>query len=99
MKKFFVALVVLFVAICVFAQSSTSLSDPNPYEIGADSARQSLKEVSVDLFEREASWNVYMPIDDGIITSRLFNGSPAAKDPLPAGVLEGQEDTQSSVQE
>ena len=91
MKKFVVALIVICAAACLFAQSS--LSDPDPAVIGADSARQSLKEVSVDLFEREASWNVYMPIDDGIITSRLFNGSPAAKDPLPAGVLEGQDDS------
>lgn len=91
MKKILILLLVLFTATAVFAQ--TSLSDPDPSMIGTDSARQSLKEVSLDLFEREASWNVYMPVDDGIITSRLFDGSPAGKEALPSNVLEGQDDS------
>lgn len=91
MKKVLLTATVLLVSLCVFAQSS--LSDPNPEMIGVDAARQSLKEVSIDLFEREASWNVYMPIDDGVITARLFDGAPAGKETLPTGVPEGQDDS------
>lgn len=91
MKKVLVVLLVLLTTVCVFAQES--LSDPDASMIGVDSARQSLKEVSLDLFEREASWDVYMPIDDGIITSRLFDGSPAGKEAYPDNVPEGQDDS------
>ena len=62
----------------VFAQNS-SLQDPNPENVGADSAESALREVSVDKFEREGSWNVHMSSDDGVITSRLFEGNPAMK--------------------
>lgn len=69
----------------VFAQEgvSSSLSDPDPEIIGVDSARQALREVSVDLFEREGSWNVHISPDNGVIAARLFDGSPAGKEPLP----------------
>lgn len=91
MKKVLLIALVLGVSACLFAQSS--LSDPDASMIGIDSARQSLREVSLDLFEREASWDVTMPVDDGIITARLFDGAPAGKEPLPAGVPEGQDDS------
>ena len=56
MKKLLSVLLVLFVVTCAFAQGNSSLADPDPSIIGADSARQALKEVSVDLFEREGAW-------------------------------------------
>ena len=56
MKKFLSILLVLFVITCAFAQGNSSLADPDPTIIGADSARQALKEVSVDMFEREGAW-------------------------------------------
>lgn len=81
MKKFLVVLMILSVAfVGVFAQSSgSSLADPNPETIGDDSAKQYLKEVSVELFEREGSWSAKISPDDGVITSRLFEGAPAGK--------------------
>ncbi len=91
MKKLLVAALVLFMAFGVFAQSS--LSDADPEMLGVDAARQALREVSLDLFEREGSWDVAMPIDDGIVSARLFDGAPAAKEPLPVGVPEGQDDS------
>ena len=67
----------------VFAQQGTSsLTDPDPTIIGADSAKQALREVSVDLFEREGSWNARISSDNGVISSRLFDGSPASKEPM-----------------
>ncbi len=82
MKKFLVVLMILFASVAlVFAQES--LSDPNPETVGDDSAKQYLQEVSVDLFEREGSWNVRISPDNGVITSRLLDGAPAGKEALP----------------
>ncbi|MCF0241767.1 MAG: flagellar filament protein FlaA [Treponema sp.] len=94
MKKLSVLVAtLLFVAGITFAQSR-SLSDPDPQNIGRDSAIQSLREVSIDKFERDGSWNVHISPDYGVITSRLFDGNPAMKDPLPEDVGHEDEDTQ-----
>lgn len=83
MKKRILLLVCCLLSLgFVFAQDSKSLSDPDPKVIGADSAKQSLREVSVDLFEREGAWNTKISSDYGIISARLFEGSPADKEPL-----------------
>lgn len=72
----------------VFAQAqsgsngNTSISDPDASEIGNDSSREALREVSVDRFEREGFWNVSASPDYGVITGRLFEGAPEAKEPL-----------------
>ena len=77
-------LAVSFVALLsmgmVFAQSS--IEQQNPETVGADSAMSSLREVSIDKFEREGSWAVHISPDDGVIASRLFEGNPAMKEPL-----------------
>ncbi|MBP5251387.1 MAG: flagellar filament protein FlaA [Treponema sp.] len=85
MKKIIFAVLTLTLAgSLAFAQSNeaTSLSDPDASSIGNDSARQALREISIDRFEREGSWNVHISPDYGVITGRLFDGSPAAKEPL-----------------
>ena len=81
MKKISFAILTLsvFFAVSVFAQTD-SLSDPDASNIGNDSARQALREVSVERFEREGSWNVHISPDYGVISGRLFDGSPAAKE-------------------
>ena len=76
----------------VFAQNS-SLQDPNPETIGADSAMSALREISVDKFEREGSWNVHISPDDGTIAGRLFEGNPAMKEMLPEDEGKEAEDT------
>ena len=83
MKKLHLAiLAVAFLAAgTAFAQTS-SLTEPDASNIGNDSARQALREVSVDRFEREGSWNVHISSDYGVISGRLFDGSPLAKEPL-----------------
>ena len=83
MKKIQYAIMALTVAFAgsVFAQTS-SLSEPDASNIGNDSARQALREVSVERFEREGSWNVHISPDYGVIQGRLFEGSPAAKEEL-----------------
>jgi len=81
MKKILTAVLTLTAtAGLMFAQES--LANPDPTVIGNDSARQALKEVSVDKFELEGSWNASISPDNGVISARLFDGSPAAKEPL-----------------
>lgn len=94
MKKFCVAImsVAIIAAGSAFAQSR-SIADPDASEIGNDSARQALREVSVDRFEREGSWNVHISSDDGVIAGRLFEGAPAAKEPLNDTGNQEAEDT------
>ena len=93
MKKLLASCFVLVFASVLFAQSQT-LSDPNPETVGADSAMMSLREVSVDKFEREGSWNVHMSPDNGVIAARLFKGAPAMKEPLAEDEGKEDEDTQ-----
>ncbi len=90
MKKFLSAIVVFSAAAVMFAQTS-SLSEPDPTVIGSDSAAQALREISVDRFEIEGSWNTHISPDYGIIASRLFDGNPAMKDPL-----KGEEDAEDT---
>lgn len=90
MKKLLTVILALTVSGFVFAQTS-SLSEPDPTVIGADSAKQALREISVDRFEIEGSWNSHISPDYGVISSRLFDGSPAMKEPL-----KGEEDAEDT---
>jgi hypothetical protein len=94
MKKLIIA-TVLAAAVCglVFAQNS-NVDTPNPENVGNDSAMEALREISVDKFEREGSWNVHMSPDFGIISARLFDGNPSMKEPLPEDKDKKEEDTQ-----
>ena len=95
MKKFLALcpVAVLFAGLS-FAQNN-GLGDPNPADIGAESAMSALREVSVDKFEREGAWNVHISADDGVIAGRLFQGSPLMKEPLEDD--EGREEEDSQV--
>ena len=93
MKKLIVSL--LSLALISGAAFAQSLDSPDASIIGADSARQGLREVSIDRMEREGSWNVHISSDCGLITGRLFDGSPLAKEPLDDA--DGQEVEDSKV--
>ena len=58
-------------------------ADPEAARIGVDTAQQNLQEVSISKFEDSGFWRVYMPIDQGVIESRRFEGGPNDKEPLP----------------
>lgn len=94
MKK--VLFAVLAASVFTFAVSAQNslVDEPNPETIGNESAMQALHEISLDKFEREGSWNVHISPDYGVITSRLFEGSPAMKDPLKEDEGKENEDTQ-----
>ncbi|MGL4987231.1 MAG: flagellar filament outer layer protein FlaA [Treponemataceae bacterium] len=99
MKKIILTFLLCSTLIIFYAQEEaapvTPLGAPDTAAIGPDTARQSLKEVSIDLFEREAAWSVLIASDDGVATSRLFDGAPVAKEALPDGLSENQIDQKS----
>jgi hypothetical protein len=97
MKRYIIiALFLIFAAGMVFAQEEQQtqqdqtqtrqeeeVGSADPYEIGVDSAQQNLKEISVDKFEFDGFWYSTMSSDEGYTVSRLFAGSPLAKEPIP----------------
>jgi hypothetical protein len=80
MKRYITLALVLFTAALGFAQ--TEIGSPDAGRIGIDAAQQKLKEVSVDKFEHDGYWRSQMSVDEGFTTTRLFEGAPAAKEPL-----------------
>lgn len=81
MKK--ICVVFLIAALTAgIAFSQSGLEDPNPEMVGADSAMQALREISVDKFEREGSWLASISPDHGVIGARLFDGAPSMKEML-----------------
>lgn len=88
MKRFVVFAVFLIAAVgMVHAQEAGAQAEvgaPDPSLIGPVVAQQELVEVSVERFEIEGTWYSTMSGDSGFAVSRLFNGGPAAKRPLPS---------------
>lgn len=82
MKYTSVAVALSLLAVAAFAQE-TELGAPDPERIGVDAAQQKLKEVSIDKFEAPGFWNSSMSTDEGYTMTRLFEGSPAGKTPIP----------------
>jgi hypothetical protein len=81
MKRYiFTILMVSLLASAVFAQE---IGDPDPAQISVMEAQQKLKRVSVDKFEYDGFWSSSMSTDEGYVTTRLFEGAPAAKKPIP----------------
>lgn len=77
-----VAVALSLLATFAFAQEA-ELGAPDPERIGVDAAQQKLKEVSIDKFEAPGFWNSSMSTDEGYTMTRLFEGSPAGKAPIP----------------
>ena len=78
MKRALILAILVLSATLLFAQQ-----DPDPENLGRDTAQQELQEVSISKFEDSGFWRVYMPIDQGLIESRRFEGNPALKELLP----------------
>lgn len=91
MKKLVMCVMSACLALSAFAQNNIDISSADPKSVGTDTGKQSLKEIVVDLFEQEGSWYVDMASDYGIASSRLFDGVPANKDPLPEDTANAQD--------
>ncbi|MDR2536813.1 MAG: flagellar filament outer layer protein FlaA [Treponema sp.] len=85
MKRYAIIAIALLSATAAFAQVQGDPVDgnTNARQLGIDTAQQDLKEVSVDKFEQEGYWRASISSDSGFISSRLFEGSPAGKVPIP----------------
>jgi hypothetical protein len=82
MKRVLILTILILTPALLFAQQS-DVNDIDPESLGQDTAQQSLQEVSISKFEDPGFWRVYMPIDQGVVEARRFEGSPADKEPLP----------------
>lgn len=95
MKKFVFTIVFVVAAFSIAFAQNSRIAEPDPETIGADSAAMALREINIDKFEREGSWNVSISADYGVITARLFDGNPAMKETLEED--EGHEDDDTTV--
>ena len=91
MKKIIIITLSLLLLITSLSFSQ-EVGGPDSASIGVDSAQQKLVEVSVTKFEDVAYWNSTMPLDDGFIQIRRFEGAPLAKE-----VIVGEEE--NNIQE
>jgi hypothetical protein len=82
MKRYVIIALLLSLAGFAFAQTN-EVGGANPEQIGIDSAQQNLKEISVEKFENDGFWRSHMSPDEGYTTTRLFEGNPQAKKPIP----------------
>jgi hypothetical protein len=78
----FAALIVSLAVPGLFAQEEVGGQDAA--QLGITEAQEKLKEISVDKFEYDGFWLSSMSADEGYPTTRLFDGSPAGKVPIPA---------------
>ena len=81
MKRLLIVALFLMLAIGMVS-AQAAIGDTDPTAMGLDTAQQALKEVSVEKFEHEGFWFSTMSSDEGYTSSRLFNGGPAAKEPI-----------------
>jgi hypothetical protein len=80
MKKFLVVTLLIFIGSFIYAQQE--IGGPDPTRLGIETAQQMIREISVDKFEHDGFWRSSMSSDEGYITTRLFVGSPAGKEPI-----------------
>jgi hypothetical protein len=74
--------VILFLAVAGFLSAQeVGTPEAGGMQYGVDNT--DIKEVSVDKFELDGAWGASMSSDMGFITSRLFNGGPVGKTPIP----------------
>lgn len=82
-KTVIVMLLVFAVSVTgVFAQTR-AVGEPDPAQIGIDTAQQELKEISITKFEDAGMWRSSMPRDAGITSIRKVEGSPIDKEAIP----------------
>jgi hypothetical protein len=81
MKHYTVIGAILFLTVAAFLPAQVGAPDAALVRDGTDDTN--LKEISVERFEIEGTWSASIPSDSGFVTSRLFDGGPSAKTPIP----------------
>lgn len=76
---------ILFILLitAVAAGAAVAQNEITAEDLGRDTAQQALQEVSVSRFEDPGFWNVYIPIDQGVILHQRLEGAPRGKEPIP----------------
>jgi hypothetical protein len=83
MKRYIAVVLLIALAGFAFAQQEEEVGAYDPERMGIDTAQQKLKEVTVDKFEHDGFWRSHISPDDGYTTTRLFEGGPSGKQPIP----------------
>ncbi|MDR1249112.1 MAG: flagellar filament outer layer protein FlaA [Treponema sp.] len=83
MKRYIIVALLVATAGFAFAQQDEVGGGTANERLGIDTAQQKLKEISVEKFEHDGFWRSRMSPDQGYTTSRLFEGSPLNKKPIP----------------
>jgi hypothetical protein len=84
MKRYIIVVLLTAIAGLAFAQQDEVGNGAAAEDrLGIETAQQKLKEISVEKFEHDGFWRSYMSSDQGYTTSRLFEGSPLNKKPIP----------------
>lgn len=84
--------IILLICLPMFSQTSERpVGEPDPTKLGVDSAQQFLKDITVTKFEDASFWITRMSQDQGEITWRQLEGSPAAKTELDTERLKDEE--------
>ena len=82
-----ISILLLFAIFCssiLIAQTTINAGQPDPNEIGIDTAQQKLKEVSVAKFEDAGLWYTTMPRDQGVaVIRRIESEGSVDKKPIP----------------
>jgi hypothetical protein len=82
MKRFLAIIGALLAAAWLPAQQAAEIGEPDAARMADGLPQQALREVSVDKFEQEGYWKVYISTDSGFASGRLFTGGPQAKQPI-----------------
>ncbi|MDR0598382.1 MAG: flagellar filament outer layer protein FlaA [Treponema sp.] len=84
MKRYIIVALLATMAGFAFSQQDEVGSGAVDSErLGIETAQQKLKEISVEKFEHDGFWRSHMSPDQGYTTTRLFEGSPLNKKPIP----------------
>ncbi|HAK44410.1 MAG TPA: flagellar filament protein FlaA [Spirochaeta sp.] len=80
-------LILLILVVSAGGAFAQRVGEPDPAQIGVDTAQQELREISITRFEDAGMWKSQMPRDAGITSIRKIKGSPIDKEPV-----EGEEE-------
>jgi hypothetical protein len=83
MKRYIIAVLLATMAGFAFAQDEVGTGSADAERLGIETAQQKLKEISVEKFEHDGFWRSHMSPDQGYTTTRLFEGGPLGKKPIP----------------
>jgi hypothetical protein len=84
--------IILVICFSAFSQiSERPVGQPDAEKTGVDTAQQFLRDITVTKFEDASFWFTTMPVDQGLITWRQLEGSPAAKLELDAERIKDEE--------